>query len=94
MKAKYLRKNIINTKNAIRTLAKDYKVRLKWEIDDRQPKIYVEFYKKIKDYKFVKIIILPEDKVAYGKYKPSMVAYNVERQLTKWLSDIYEECYS
>lgn len=91
MKAKYLRKNLNNTKKALRELCYDYKVKLNWETDPKQPKIYIAITKRIPHYKCIKIIVLPEDKIAYGKYKPGMVVYNVERQLSKWLSEIYEE---
>lgn len=91
MKVKLLKKNIKRTRRELKFLAKLYRLKMRWEESPKTPYIWVDFEKRIStDYKCVKVIELPADKIAYGKYKPSMVKYNVERQLQSWLSGLSE----
>lgn len=86
MKIKYLKRNLQNTKKELKRLAKDYKVRIHWEELPNKPEIIVEFEKKYSSsLRCIKIIVLPADKIAFGKYRPPMVRYNLERSLVSWL---------
>lgn len=88
MKVKYLRKNIKNVKKALKQLAKDYKVNVKFVQYDNKRIMFADFsFKKSRKEEFVKIVQLSEDKIAYGLYKPALVTYNVERQLIDWLHE-------
>lgn len=91
MRIKYLKKNLNETKRQLKILAKSYKLQMKWEEPSKTPYIWVDFEKKISHkYKCVRMINLPAEKIAYGKYKPGMVVYNVERQIQSWLKTIPE----
>lgn len=64
---------------------------MKWEDLSKIPYVWVSFETKIfNKFKYVKRIYLPAEKIAYGKYKPSLVRYNVERQIQSWLKDLPE----
>lgn len=86
MKVKYLKKNLKLTKQYIKILAKEYKVKVKWKEDPKKPKIYLAFEKKVSQkHKYILCTSLPAEKIAYGLYKPMMVMYNTERKVQSWL---------
>lgn len=93
MRFRYLKKNLQDTKKALEKVACDYRCHLKMEVEPNRPVIWLTFTRKYEGWKFIKIVELPEDKIAYGKYRPGMVAYNVGRQLSKWLKGCYECVY-
>lgn len=89
MKVKYLRKNLRKTKQELRRLAREYHLKVKFDSSDSNCYLYVWFSRKLapKHYSVV-FVNLPEHKIAYGLYKPGMVAYNTERKIVKWLRKI------
>lgn len=93
MKTKFQRKNIKAVKTQVTDIAVAYGCSMKWKVDRNWPIIHVIFKKKLGGEKYKKYVKLPEDKIAYGKYKPSMVWYNVNQQIDSWINRIYDEVY-
>lgn len=91
MKIRLLKKNLRVTKSSIKELAKLYKVKVKWEDNPEKPIIDLTFVRRInKMHTCILLQRLSADKIAYGKYKPGMVCYNVERKLQSWLNELPE----
>lgn len=89
MKTKYLRKNIKAVKKELKSLAKDYKLKVEFESSPTNHRMWADFsYKKTPKYKHILVSELAEDKIAYGLYKPGMVRYNLERAIVSWLKSI------
>lgn len=89
MRAKYLKKNIKAVKVELKDLARDYRLKVKISSDPKTYKMWADYtYKVNKREMHIKMIMLPEHKIAYGLYKTSMVRYNVEQQLRSWLKRI------
>lgn len=92
MNAKIQKNNLKLVKNELKQLCKAYDLGFRWEIDEFEPLIWVEYIytmkRRGKKQEYRLLSSLKQDKIAFGQYKPSMVQYNEENRIVKWLGRI------